>query len=68
LTGTLHILFCGNYANLFGGNKHTFCEGNERVAFLIVSIEFSLVEIGEAKEGHFSAKMLLKKRTVFFDR
>ena len=42
-------------------DKHTFCEGNERVAFLIISKEFSIVENGEVKEGQFSAKSYLKE-------
>jgi len=41
MKGTLEILVCANNANLLGGNKHTFSEGNGRWTFLVASKEFS---------------------------
>jgi len=35
LNGTLQLLFCGNDANSLGENKHTFCLGKRRGAFLV---------------------------------
>jgi RecJ-like exonuclease len=49
LNETLEILLCAKDANLLGGNKHTLCEGNESLAFLVASKEFSIVEKVEEK-------------------
>ena len=39
LNETLQFLFYGNDANLLGENKHSFCLGYERGAFLVVGKE-----------------------------
>ena len=49
LNETLEIVFCVNDTNLLGGNKHTFCEGNGRVALLVSSNEVSPVGNSELK-------------------
>ena len=53
LNGTLEILFCANDGNILGGNKHTLCEGNERVAVIVLSNEVILIANAEVKGGKF---------------
>jgi len=51
LKRALEIEFCANDTNLLEETKHTFCEGNERVALLVAINEVSLVANAEVKAG-----------------
>jgi hypothetical protein len=51
LNGILENLLFANNDNLFGENKHNFCEGNERGALLVTGNDSNLVVNANVKVG-----------------